>query len=185
VQYWEKGDGATGTARVLDGIALARQLAADDPAYQETFGEWIIAPASTYLAASGRLDESVTLLQEAVGVFEKLERAEPTSHRHRYDHANALINLGQRTWDKGDHPTGTARVLDGLKVARQLYADDLTYGDTFGEWLLRPGTYLTDRPQAITLAQEAVSVYTKLNSTDPAYGPKLAAAKARLAELQK
>ncbi|MBA8930605.1 hypothetical protein BC739_007852 [Kutzneria viridogrisea] len=41
--------------------------------------------------------------------FDQLERAEPTNHSHRYHHANALVSLGVQYWDKGDHPTGTAR----------------------------------------------------------------------------
>ncbi|GAA2832113.1 hypothetical protein [Crossiella cryophila] len=187
-RLWEGGDRPNGLAAVLEGVDLARKLATEDLAYATVFGEWLMNPASGYLAESGRQAESVTLLREAVDTYQRLITAQPQNPVHRYNKSRAFISLGHRLWQNGTKDEATARVLDGITLVRQLATADPSYRPTLAEWLISPASHYLDgtgkRPQAVEGVKEAINLYTALNATDPGtYGPKLAAAKRRLTEL--
>lgn len=177
-------------ARAADAIAVAREVVALDPGYRATLAQWLVFPAGTYLMASGRHDDAIARMREALGLYDKLIHEQPDSDELPWRKAWTLINLVQALWGKPDHAQGAQRAIEATDLLRQLATEDPgRYRGGLGDWLMYPTIpYLRQsgrHDQALTRAREAVDIYTALNATDPAaYGPKLAAAKKLVADIQ-
>ncbi|MFE2179720.1 tetratricopeptide repeat protein, partial [Streptomyces sp. NPDC059455] len=123
-------------------------------------------------------------------LYDKLIHEQPGSDELRWRKAWALVNLAQALWGKPDHVQGAQRAVEATDLLRQLATGNPgKYRGGLGDWLMFPTIpYLRQsgrRDQALTRAREAVDIYTALNATDPeAYGPKLAAAKKLVADIQ-
>ncbi|MCO1576029.1 tetratricopeptide repeat protein [Crossiella sp. SN42] len=187
-RIWNKGDREKGRDKALAGVNLARTLVAKGSGYATVFGQWIRTPVSGYLADTGRHDEAISLLGEAIAAYRKLAQQEPQQLQHQLNEADSLVWQGIRTWNKGDRPAALTRVVDGIGVARQLAARDPAHADRLGEWLLSPGADYAvgngKKPEAIAMAKEAVEIYTRLAQADPRYQAKLTNAKQKLTALQ-
>ncbi|KZB88031.1 FlgD immunoglobulin-like domain containing protein [Amycolatopsis regifaucium] len=183
-RFWAKGDRDQATANALDSVGVLRELAAGDPAYAESPGPFLVATA-TFLTQHGRVDEAISLGEEAVALYRRLGSA--PGHRHLTGWA--LNQLAYTYWAKGDRPQGIAKALEAVGIARTLPQENPRYAADHGHWLLYPAVgYLKDngqRQEAIESAREAVDVYTRLDAVDPArYGPSLALAKQILNDLE-
>ncbi|MFI1336398.1 hypothetical protein ACH4U7_41090 [Streptomyces sp. NPDC020845] len=176
-------------ARAADGLAIAREVVAQDPGYRATLASWLVFPVGNYLLAAGHYDEAVARMQEALGLYDALLQEQPDSDDLAYKKSWTLINLAQALWGKPDHVQGAQRAVQATDLLRKLAAEDPKYRSGLGDWLMWPTIpYLRQsgqRDQALARAQEAVDIFTALNATDPAaYGPKLAEAKKLLADIQ-
>ncbi|AEM85709.1 tetratricopeptide repeat protein [Streptomyces violaceusniger] len=187
---WGKPDHAQGAQRAVEATDLLRQLATRTPTYRPGLAQWLVFPAGTYLMGSGRHDEAIARMQEALGLYDKLIGEQPGSDDLRYRKAWTLINLAQALWGKPDHSQGAQRAVEATDLLRQLATENPgRYRGGLGDWLMYPTIpYLRQsgrKDQALARAQEAVEIFTALNATDPAaYGPKLAAAKKLVADIQ-
>ena len=187
---WGKPDHAQGVQRAIEATDLLRQLATTKPSYLPGLAQWLVFPAGTYLMASGRHDEAITRMREALALYDTLIREQPGSDDLRYRKAWTLINLAQALWGKPDHAQGAQRAVEATDLLRQLAIQNPgRFRGGLGDWLMFPTIpYLRqsgERDRALTRAREAVDIFTALNATDPAvYGPKLAAAKKLVADLQ-
>ncbi|WP_039936572.1 tetratricopeptide repeat protein [Streptomyces himastatinicus] len=187
---WAKPDHAQGTQRAIEATDLLRQLATRKPTYRPGLAQWLVFPAGTYLMGSGRHDEAIARMREALGLFDKLIGEQPGSEDLRYRKAWALVNLAQALWGKPDHAQGAQRAIEATDLLRQLATGNPgRYRGGLGDWLMFPTIpYLRQsgrRDEALKRAREAADIFTALNATDPAvYGPKLAAAKKLVADIQ-
>ncbi|RNG38595.1 tetratricopeptide repeat protein [Streptomyces botrytidirepellens] len=187
---WGKPDHAQGAQRAIEATDLLRQLTTRKPTYRPGLAQWLVFPAGTYLMVSGRHDEAIARMREALGLFDKLIGEQPGSEDLLYRKAWALVNLAQALWGKPDHAQGAQRAIEATDLLRQLAtANPGRYRGGLGDWLMFPTIpYLRQsgrRDDALTRAREAVDIFTALNATDPAvYGPKLAAAKKLVADIQ-
>ncbi|MFD8500790.1 hypothetical protein [Amycolatopsis sp. NPDC059657] len=189
VRMTNKGDKEKGRDRAVEGINLARTLVSTGPGGASAFAQWVRWPVSGYLADTGRFDESIALLGEAITTYQKLIQQEPGNLQHKINMADATIWQGIRTWTKGDRPLGLTRVLDGIKQARLIAPSGPAYSAILGQWLMYPAIDFAEaggkHEDAIAMAKEAVDIYTRLAETDPAtYAAQLAAAKQKLKTLQ-
>ncbi|MBL1112852.1 tetratricopeptide repeat protein [Streptomyces sp. 110] len=187
---WGKPDHVQGAQRAVEATDLLRQLATGKPSYLPGLAQWLVFPAGTYLMGSGRHDEAIARMLEALGLYDKLIHEQPGSDELRWRKAWALVNLAQALWGKPDHVQGAQRAVEATDLLRQLATENPgKYRGGLGDWLMFPTIpYLRQsgrRDQALTRAREAVDIFTALNATDPeAYGPKLAAAKKLVADIQ-
>ncbi|WHT22689.1 hypothetical protein N8J89_16965 [Crossiella sp. CA-258035] len=123
--------------------------------------------------------------EESVGLYRTLS-ADDLVHRT----AAVLIHLGQAIAMKAEtNPKSADYATQALDIIRPLAARNDKYKPQLSEWILYPAIdFLVStgqKPRAIQLAQEAVDIFTALNQSDPhTYGPRLALAKQRLAQLQ-
>ncbi|SDZ01133.1 Tetratricopeptide repeat-containing protein [Amycolatopsis xylanica] len=189
VRIWNKGDKDKGRDRSVEGINLARPLISTGPGPAAAFAQWARSPVSGFLADTGRHDEAIALLGEAMTAYQKLIQQDPGNLQHKVNLADATIWQGIRTWNKGDHPLGLTRVLDGIKLARQLAPSGPVFSAHLGAWLLSPAVDYAEasgkHDDAIAMAKEAVDIYTRLAESDPAtYAGPLATAKQKLKTLQ-
>ncbi|GAA2795961.1 sialidase family protein [Crossiella cryophila] len=188
IRTWDKGEKDKGRDKALEGVTVGRVLVDKGPRYAAQFATWIRWPVSAYLAETGKVDESIALLGEAVAAARQAGQQEPGNHEHKLNEADSLIWQGIRTWDKGDKPGALAKVQEGLTEGRKVADKGPRYGEQFGTWLLWPGTDYAvandKKPVAIAMATEAVEVFTRLTAADARYQPKLDSAKQRLAALQ-
>lgn len=98
--------------------------------------------------------------------------------------------LAQALWGKPDHAQGAQRAIEATDLLRRLATGTPgRYRGGLGDWLMFPAIpYLRQsgrRDDALTRAREAVDIFTALDATDPAvYGPKLAAARKLVADIQ-
>lgn len=118
------------------------------------------------------------------------DTATPTASARIAD-ARALVARAQTLWNLPGpaREEANARAADAIAVAREAVALDSGFRATLAQWLVFPTIpYLRQsggRDQALARAREAVDIFTALNATDPAaYGPKLAAAKKLVADIQ-
>ncbi|GAA2786178.1 sialidase family protein [Crossiella cryophila] len=183
-----KGEKDKGRDKTLEGINLARTLVAKGPGYATAFAQWIRTPASGFLADTGKHDEAIALLGEAVTTYRQLAQQDPQQADHRLHEADALVWQGIRTWNKGDKAGGLTKVQEGHGVVRQISAKSPVYADHLATWLLNPGTDYAvgngKKPEAVNMAKEAVEIYTRLTAADARYQAKLDAAKQKLTALQ-
>ncbi|MBP2479042.1 tetratricopeptide (TPR) repeat protein [Crossiella equi] len=187
-RMWHKGERDKGRDRTLEGIALARTLVSKGSGYASAFAQWIRFPAAGFLADTGKHDESVALLGEAVATYRQLVQQHPDNAEYKLYEADALVQQGTRLWAKGDKPAALAKVQEGLAEARKVAPKGPSYSDHLATWLLAPAADYAlgngRKPEAVALAREAVEVYTRLTAADAKYQPKLDAAKQKLAALQ-
>ncbi|MER5641785.1 tetratricopeptide repeat protein [Kitasatospora sp. NPDC002227] len=186
---WVRPDQAQGAQQAVAAVDLIRPIATRDPAYRPTLARWLVETGAVYLSTVGRHQEAVAEVQEAVTLYDQLLRQSPDSDDAAYDKAWALINLAQALWAGSDRPQGAQRAVDAVDLVRSITTHNPAYRPTLGDWLLWPTVpYLRDsgrRDQALTLADEAVALYTALDAEDPAtYDPKLAAARSLQSDLQ-
>ncbi|GAA3367793.1 hypothetical protein GCM10017744_081340 [Streptomyces antimycoticus] len=169
---------------------MAREVVALDAGFRATLTQWLVFPAGAYLMGSGRHDDALARMQEALGLYDKLIGEQPGSEELRYRKAWALVNLAQALWGKPDHAQGAQRAVEATDLLRQLATENPgRFRGGLGDWLMYPAIpYLRQsgrRDQALARAQEAVDIFTALNATDPAgYGAKPAAAKRLVADIQ-
>ncbi|MGO1055444.1 hypothetical protein [Crossiella sp. CA198] len=189
IRTWDKGEKDKGRDKALEGVTVGRALVDKGPRYASHFATWIRWPVSAYLAETGKLDESIALLGEAVTAERQAGQQEPGNHDHKLNEADALMWQGIRTWDKGDKPGALAKVQEGLAEGRKVADKGPRYAEPLGTWLLWPGTEFAmgngKKPEAIAMAQEAVDIFTRLTAADAKYQPKLDSAKQKLTELQR
>ncbi|MCK2244486.1 MULTISPECIES: sialidase family protein [unclassified Crossiella] len=189
IRTWDKGEKDKGRDKALEGVNVGRALVDKGPRYASHFATWIRWPVSAYLAETGKLDESIALLGEAVTAERQAAQQEPGNHEHKLNEADALMWQGIRTWDKGDKPGALAKVQEGLVEGRKVADKGPRYAEPLGTWLLWPGTEFAmgngKKPEAIAMAQEAVDIFTRLTAADAKYQPKLDSAKQKLTELQR
>ncbi|MFI0777396.1 tetratricopeptide repeat protein [Streptomyces sp. NPDC021212] len=187
---WAKPDHTQGVQRAIEATDLLRRLAVEKPPYLPGLAQWLVFPAGTYLMGSGRHDEAIARMREALALYDKLIHEQPGSDELPWRKAWTLINLAQALWGKPEHTQGAQRAVEATDLLRQLATENPgRYRGGLGDWLMFPTIpYLRQsgrRDQALTRAREAVDIYTALNATDPAaYGPKLEAAKKLVADIQ-
>ncbi|MEE4599173.1 tetratricopeptide repeat protein, partial [Streptomyces sp. DSM 41524] len=185
---WGKPDHAQGAQRAVEATELLRRLATTKPTYRTGLAQWLVFPAGTYLMGSGRHDEAIERMGEALGLYDELIHEEPGSDELLWRKAWTLVNVAQALWGKPDHDQGAERAVEATDLLRQLATENPgRYRGGLGDWLMFPTIpYLRQsgrRDQALARAREAVDIFTALNATDPVtYGPKLAAAKKLLDE---
>ncbi|WP_369212490.1 tetratricopeptide repeat protein [Streptomyces flavofungini] len=187
---WGKPDHPAGVQRAVEAGDLLRHLATAEPSYRAGLAQWLVFPVGTYLTGSGRHDDAIARMREALGLYETLIREEPGSGELLYRKAWTLVNLAQAVWHKPDHDQGAQRAVEATDLLRHLATTNPgRYRGGLGDWLMFPTVpYLRQsgrREQALARAREAVDIYSALNATDPAtYGPKLAAAQKLVADIQ-
>ncbi|MGO1055181.1 tetratricopeptide repeat protein [Crossiella sp. CA198] len=183
-----KGDKDKGRDKTLEGVNLARTLVAKGPGYATAFAQWIRMPASGFLADTGKHDEAIALLGEAISTYRQLAQQDPQQPDHKLHEADALVWQGIRTWNKGDKAGGLTKVQEGHAAVRAVALKGPSYADHLATWLLNPGTDYAvgngKKPEAVTMAKEAVEIYTRLTAADAKYQAKLDAAKQKLTALQ-
>ncbi|MFD2487778.1 tetratricopeptide repeat protein, partial [Amycolatopsis albidoflavus] len=174
----------------VKGLDILRPLAARNPAYRRQLADWALWPTPNFLASAGRFDEAIKVGDEAIGLSAQLSAENPNDDELRYQSARANLNTGVAIGLKQEMmPKAAEYAVKGLDILRPLAARNPAYRPQLGEWIMYPAIdfqlSVGRKPEAVHLAQEAVNIFTVLNQTDPAtYGPKLAAAKKRLDELQ-
>ncbi|MFD8863212.1 tetratricopeptide repeat protein [Streptomyces sp. NPDC059590] len=158
-------------ARAFDGIAVAREVVAQDPGYRARLAGWLVSPLGIHLLAAGRHDEAVAAMQEALGLYEQLIREQPDSDELAYRKATTLVNLAQALWANSDQIQGAQRAVEATDLLRRLTAKNPGYRAGLASWLVFPaGTYLKGirrYDEALAREQEALSLYEQLIREQP------------------
>ncbi|WHT22830.1 sialidase family protein [Crossiella sp. CA-258035] len=170
-QLWARNEREAAVAKAREALVLARELVREQPSYAATLGAWIRQPVSGFLAETGKLEEAISLLGEAVTLHRGLAQQEPQKFEHQRDQAEALVWQGIRTWDKGDRNTGLERVMAGVDLARTLVAKGPRFATDFTSWIRHQAShYLAETgkvDQAIALLGEAVATSRRLRQQEP------------------
>ncbi|WP_165401316.1 Ig-like domain-containing protein [Herbihabitans rhizosphaerae] len=189
---WDKPELREQAVRLaLDAVATIRPLADRNPFYRRQLAEWLSSPASVFLAGTGRFAEAATAGDESIAMFTQLVKEDPVRDDYVSGLAIAQVNLATGLWPSPEHRARSAGLaLDGVTTLRPLAARNAGYRPRLGDWILWPTIpYLVEagrKPEAITLAREAVGIFTELEKIDPVtYGPKLAQARQTLADLER
>ncbi|WP_394316498.1 hypothetical protein [Streptomyces noboritoensis] len=172
------------------GMDTLRALAARNPSYRRQLAHWTAAPTATLLAMVGRWDEAVAMGDESVDLYRKLVKEAPKDDELASQFSSGAMEVAGHLWPKPELRTKSTdfavQAIDNLRI---LAARTPSYRPQLADWLMSPTSdFLVgtgQKQRAIALLQEAVDLYTQLNAADPStYGPKLAAAKKKLADLQ-
>ncbi|MER7244799.1 hypothetical protein [Kribbella sp. NPDC000426] len=159
-------DRALAAIHSFEATAAARDLAALNPAYRSSLGEWLLYPIQAYISAAGKTAEAISAATEALDVFRRLRDEDPADLRLGYQQARALVTLATRLADVPDAAGASARALEGAGLARQVAVADPVYRDAFGQWLIWPiQVYVAgagDRRTALALATEALGIFEAL-----------------------
>ncbi|WP_367136692.1 MULTISPECIES: hypothetical protein [Streptomyces] len=184
------GNRNAGAQAALDAVQGLRPLTADYPGYRRQLAQWEASPTVAYLTAAGRWDEAAALADESIGLFRTLTKENPADDEVVYLLSWASIDIGSHLWGKTElQPKALDLCVKAIDNLRPLTTKAPSYRPQLADWIMTPTSDLLvasrDKQRAIALLQEAVDLYTQLNATDPStYGPKLAAAKKKLAGLQ-
>ncbi|WP_409463244.1 hypothetical protein [Amycolatopsis sp. GA6-003] len=190
-KLWDDGKRREAAEKTLEGIDLAGEIAKIDPSYRRQFAEWAAYPAPNFLASADRYDDAQKTGDEAIALYKQLSTENPADDELTYRTANATMNLAQALSSKRElSPQVADYAVNAVDTIRALAAKNAKYKLQLGDWILYPTidflVNVASKPLATQLAQEAVDIFTTLNQQDPAkYGPKLAAAKKRLDDLQR
>ena len=159
-------DAATYAKRATD---VRRELARVDPS---TVNRGSLANSLTTFArvarGTGRFEEAVGALREALTVFEQMDAAEPGNYRVRVNLANSSIALGRALGDADSPSLGRldeaiAAFERGLAIGRELLASDAKenlarYNHALGTWRLADAIRRRDPAHAVALYDEGISV---------------------------
>ncbi|KJK33298.1 hypothetical protein UK23_46660, partial [Lentzea aerocolonigenes] len=189
IRQWERGDKPQGLATVQDAVRMLRDLSARDKAYTRPLASWLRSPLQGYLAASGRIDDAITVLREAVTIYQDWVTREPANLEHQANRADTLSLLGTRQWEKGDKEPAVTTGKQAVDAYRALVGKSAAYRPSLAYTLVWPLSYHLEgtgrKSEAIAGVKEAVTLYTALANEDAKHRERLTAAEARLAELQR
>ncbi|WP_329395145.1 hypothetical protein [Streptomyces melanogenes] len=190
-KWWTKPElRGKATDLAVKGMDDLRALAARNPSYRRHLALWTASPTVPLLVMVGRWDEAVTVGEESVSLYRTLIAESPNDDELAYRLSWASVEIAGKWWGKPElQPKAADLAANGMDSLRTLAARTPSYRPQLADWLMSPTSdFLVDtgrKQRAIAFLQEAVDLYTQLNAADPTtYGPKLAAAKKKLADLQ-
>ncbi|MFI1584250.1 tetratricopeptide repeat protein [Embleya sp. NPDC020630] len=167
-----------------------RALARRSPGYRPQLAHVAATPTTAFLAAVGRWDEAEAVSDEAIGTYQVLVDESPDDDELGYRFAADSFEIAARLSGKPELlPRAAALASVTVAGLRPIAVRNPAYRPQLADWIMSPTVELAigtgDRTAAIAQVREAIDLYVALNATDPTtYGPKLARARQRLAELE-
>ncbi|UQI48511.1 hypothetical protein M1P56_31420 [Streptomyces sp. HU2014] len=174
----------------LKAIENLRTLTTKNPTYRRQLAQWTASPATAFLTAVGRWDEANTMADESIGLYRTLTKENPDDDELAYLLSQSFIDISLHLWGKPElQAKARDLAVEAIDKLRPLATRTPSYRPQLADWIMSPTAdflvALGEKGRAIALVEEAVDLYTQLNAADPGtYGPKLAAAKKKLADLR-
>ncbi|MGC0421900.1 FG-GAP repeat domain-containing protein [Embleya sp. AB8] len=171
-------------------IANLRPLTGRNPTYRRRLAQWAASPTVAFLSNVGRWSEAAALADESITLFRRLTTESPTDDQLTDEYARSAIDIAIHLWGKPElRGKATDLAVPALDTLRPLATRIPTYQPQLAAWILSPTTDFlvatNQKPRAIPLMEEAITLYSALTKTDPTtYGPKLTEARQRLTDLQ-